>query len=399
MLLEFQFKNIYSYRNKGYFSMEAVKGTKKKNEFSKYNSHRILKSAILFGPNASGKSNLLKSLRVFRRLVIKDDTQENPFPSYGMKLTPIELQVVILENKMVYRYSVKYLPDEIVDEKLEIEENGEFLIYFHRTKLSYTSGNKELLELTSRARKDNLFLGVGKAFNDDHCLNVYRWFRNNLIFISKDISPLLKQLHRLQRKKNFKKRFLNFLQAADINISNFEVVESISKIESELSFLLDKRSEFKHYDMLLRHEFSGDFVDDKYFTLKLGDESDGTQKLIALAIIILSFEGKTILIDEFDDSLHLELSKSLIDLFNCEENQNQFILTSHELALMDCDFKKEQIYLTDRENSGESDLFSIYDFRSEENRRDYSYLKRYKNGMFGAVPDVLKMKLRQALKE
>ncbi|ETA74333.1 abortive infection protein [Ligilactobacillus equi] len=73
MLLEFIFRNSYSYQNETYFSMEAVKKTQIKNEFPKFNKHRILKSAVTFGPNASGKSNLLKSLKTFQDLVMRDD--------------------------------------------------------------------------------------------------------------------------------------------------------------------------------------------------------------------------------------------------------------------------------------------------------------------------------------
>ena len=71
MLLEFVFNNCYSYKDEAYFSMEAVKKTRKNNEFASFNGHRILKSAIIFGPNASGKSNLMKSLRTFQNLVLK----------------------------------------------------------------------------------------------------------------------------------------------------------------------------------------------------------------------------------------------------------------------------------------------------------------------------------------
>ncbi|MGI1771075.1 AAA family ATPase, partial [Streptococcus uberis] len=132
--------------------------------------------------------------------------------------------------------------------------------------------------------------------------------------------------------------------------------------------------------------------------LTLDEESDGTKKLISLALILLLVKDSTIIMDEFDDSFHLALSKAMIELFHSPENTNQFILTSHELTLMDVGFKKEQIYFCEKDASGASDLYSIYDFKSEENRTDYSYIKRYQKGLFGAIPEVLVGKLKQAIR-
>ena len=120
--------------------------------------------------------------------------------------------------------------------------------------------------------------------------------------------------------------------------------------------------------------------------------------MIALSTILLTLSNSTVFIDEFDDSFHLGLSKALIDVFNSDENSNQVILTSHELDLMDSGFKKEQIYFTDRKEDGTTELYSVYDFKSEENRRDYSYIKRYNKGLFGAVPSILVGKLKEIIK-
>ncbi|WP_270336070.1 AAA family ATPase [Ligilactobacillus agilis] len=154
---------------------------------------------------------------------------------------------------------------------------------------------------------------------------------------------------------------------------------------------------FKDYQMIVRHkEFDGT-PNEGEFSLLLDQESDGTKKLIALAIILISCKNSTILIDEFDDSFHVELSKAMIEVFNSIENSNQFILTSHELALMDSGFKKEQIYFTEKKDRSTTELYSVYDFKSEENRRDYSYIKRYQKGLFGAIPEILVGKLKQAI--
>lgn len=90
--------------------------------------------------------------------------------------------------------------------------------------------------------------------------------------------------------------------------------------------------------MTIRHKFFDKDKDNGQFALDLSTESDGTKKLIALAIILVLYNNSTILIDEFDDSFHVELSKAMIEVFNSNKQNNQFILISHELALMDSGF-------------------------------------------------------------
>lgn len=394
MLLEFIFDNCFSYKNESYFSMEAVKKTRKKNEFDSFNNHRILKSAIIFGPNASGKSNLIKALRTFKNLILKDDKKENPFPTYANNQNSINFSITILMQNNIYRYSVSYYANEIVKEHLEIEQGKEFVTYFLRTKRHYDVIPEELGLLIDKTRKDSLFLNTAKTFNDPHCLNVFRWFRNKLFFISREVLPVSENLNRLQKDKKRKQRLINFLQAADFNIVDFEVHESNGNFPDELKQLFKNATDFKEYQTKIKHSTP----DGGTFDLSINQESDGTKKMIALSTILLSLKNSTIFIDEFDDSFHFGLSRALVDVFNSDDNSNQVILTSHELDLMDVGFKKEQIYFTDKKDDGTTEIYSVYDFRSEVNRRDYSYIKRYEKGLFGATPNIRLGKLKEIIK-
>lgn len=406
MLLEFILENSFSYKEEAYFSMEAVKKTQIKNEFDRINNHRILKSAIIFGPNASGKSNLIKSLNTFENIVLKDDRKRNPFPTFAGNSKPIKYSITILYNNIVYRYSIEFTADEIKREKLEYQNtNKEFISYFERTGHKYSVIPDDLKPLIEKTRKDNLFLNTAKTFNDTHCLNVFRWFVRNLYFISRDVptSIQLGRVFKIQKDKNKKQRLLSFLKAADLNIVDFEVLESNITVPDELKDILkiskDLR-EFKEYRMVLEHKnFDKNGEPAGVFKIDFNNESDGTQKIIELATVLLTFKNSTILIDEFDDSFHVALSKAMIEVFNSDENTNQFILTSHELALMDSGFKKEQIYFTERNSYSFTELYSVYDFKSSENRSDYSYVKRYKDGTFGAVPEILVGRLKEAISE
>ena len=126
--------------------------------------------------------------------------------------------------------------------------------------------------------------------------------------------------------------------------------------------------------------------------LPLTQESVGTRRLfyIVLAMMLAQMNGneKTIVIDEFDDSLHVELAAALVRIFNSTENLNQFIITTHDIQLLDSDLRIDQIYLLDKDFHGISDLKSIFDFEDARNkgRHDISFAKRYLQGRFGAVP-------------
>ena len=404
MLLEFTFKNLFSYKNESYFSMEAAKGTKIMNEFPKVNGHRILKSAIVFGSNASGKSNLIQSLNFMGGMISRFSWNNLPFPSFaGTKDEPIILSATILKEELIYRYTFSYFSEKIVSEKLEIKTEDGFEIYFDRQDNEYLVIPDDLVMLIDKTPRDFLFLEVAKTFNDAHSFNVTQWFAQDLLYLDTNISryySLTKEFAALKDEK-YKAAVLKFMQAADVNIEDIVLIEeTVRKFSGEELEILGEQPVVTRIRLRLKHRQ----YDEKgkrlpNFTLDFSQESEGTRKLLYLASIILTNKNRTILIDEFDKSLHFELSQALLELFNSPESNNQFILTTHQLSLMDFNFKKEQIYFVERKDDGVSDLYSAYDFSIETNRKDYSYLKRYMEGQFGATPIILLDTLKETIKE
>ena len=107
---------------------------------------------------------------------------------------------------------------------------------------------------------------------------------------------------------------------------------------------------------------------------------------MVLALYILNNTNKTLLIDEFDRSYHLELAKALLKLINSEKQTNQFILTTHELSLMDTNLRQDQIWFAEKNRFGETELFSVFDFDDPGLKRsDFNYKKRYLEGLYGAT--------------
>ena len=204
--------------------------------------------------------------------------------------------------------------------------------------------------------------------------------------------------------RKFKNRFLHFLQAADFNIIDVEIKERIKNvpnfIQKKLNSDEDDPSDIdlvpqKFYDVYCKHK-----SERGSFSIFLNNESTGTKVFIFLALYILSNSKKTLLIDEFDRSYHLELAKALLSLINSTEQTNQFILTTHELSLMDCKLRQDQIWFAEKNRFGESELFSLFDFDdSSLKRSDFNYKKRYLEGRYGATQIVNSELLMEALKE
>ena len=121
-------------------------------------------------------------------------------------------------------------------------------------------------------------------------------------------------------------------------------------------------------------------------------ESTGTKQMMAVALTLLYslHKDRVIIMDEFDDSFHLSLTKALLNIINSESNTNQFIFTTHNLNLLDSNLRVDQIYLMEKDFMGKTDVYSLFDFNELKgvSRSDISFAKRYLNGQFGALPDI-----------
>ena len=197
-----------------------------------------------------------------------------------------------------------------------------------------------------------------------------------------------------------KKEMISFLSFADFNISDIKIREIPNPVYEQIFKLLrhdlvenlNVDSIKNHKELYTIHKIYDDDEVIDYGELPLSNESVGTQRLfyIVLAMMLAQINGnrKTIVIDEFDDSLHVELASALVKIFNSKENMNQFIVTTHDVQLLDSALRIDQIYLLDKDFHGLSNLKSIFDFEDARNkgRRDISFAKRYLQGKFGAVP-------------
>lgn len=393
MLINFEVENFKSYKDIVSFSMERGAYLRKYSNthvLSVAKNIELLKSAFIFGPNANGKTTLLNALKLLQILILfPTDSNETSLEvdTFAGNSEPTSFDITFLKNNNVYNYFIRYTQDEVLEEYLK--END--ITILERKKDNFIILPESLNKLKDTFRNNQLLLYLAQNYNYKPAQMAFSWFKNNLIFIntehinSRDIKSITED-------SELKDRLLNFLQAADFGIDDIEVVSSkftppfeitLNRETRQMEIVTDSNVKEKtKHELIFTHKSRG-----KVFKLTLGEESEGTRVFLALAIQLIKKKntGSVILIDEFDKSLHHELILSMMDIFNNYDQKNQFIVTTHDLDLMDYQLRSDQIWFAEKNKNGESSLFSIFDFKiKEEKRSDFGYKKRYLKGLYGA---------------
>lgn len=418
MLINYTVNNYLSFKNENTLSLETGERLRKYPEntmkiTTKNNSIPIelLKNVIIFGSNGSGKSNLLSSLNMMKQMISNiplKATTKLPKRSFMLdnysKDTETLFEIEIIQNNYQYKYMFEFNRESILKEKLEILEKNNYVTYFERTNTNtYTVIPNHLKPYTTETRGNILFLQKAQDNNDQVSIELMKWFEESLVFFSKNNSE---ELFYLLKNEPNKKRFLEFMKLADLNMIDVVVETSTKKVPEELiNALSNMLSQLNNnnipeelpseqimenlYTIYKKYDHNGNVIGTQ--RIPLGMESSGTKKIIYLALNILFCQekNKVLILDEFDDAFHEELASALINVFNSKNSKTQVIVTSHELNLMDKGLRKDQIYFVQKDFSGESELYSIFDFDDvSQTRGDIGYYKRYMKGAFGAKPNI-----------
>ena len=369
MLIEFRLKNYASFKNSATLSAQTGERLYKYKETNTFQNKDVslLKNLLIFGPNGAGKSRLLQGLELMKILVLNG----------GVKAVTDQLP---------------YTPFWF-NEKNQTEDTS-----FGITIKVHGHISKALKDLIPRLRKNALFLFLAQQNNDALASNIYEWFSKDLfIILSNNRMSITGQFSEL-----LKNELLSFLQAADFNISNI-TVRKIPFLTSDDA--LDTKPQTQPMIFTSHKVYNDDGKLLGESELPFTEESDGTKRILYIALIILSAQmqgnQKTILFDEFDSSLHPELARALVHIFNSKENLNQFILTTQDVQLLDNPIRIDQIYLIDKNFQGVSDLKSVFDFSNPRTsgRLDVNLAKKYIEGKFGSVPVVNTDRLLDILQE
>ncbi len=399
MLIEFSVTNFKSIKDNIVFSMEKGEHTRKTSK-TQHNVLKVspninlLKSALIFGANASGKSNFLEALIVLNLLVVTSTetvVDKLDYRGYGNSTEPTQFEISFLKNKIEYFYSISYDSTKIFSEVLK--ENDK--VVFDR-----------LTDQPETLRDNQTLIYYYQMNNHKAASNAYKWFAEDLIFDHGYISIPDQILYKKILDPITKNKFIKILKKADFNIVDAQLVESPPD-KYLLKFAKDNFEDLTRREQFIKRNQEATLVlvhENKElgnFNLSLKSESLGTQAAIKFILTMLSYDSnKVLLFDEFDTSFHINLSKTFLSLINSEFQKSQFILTTHEPELMSHNMRKDQIYFMEKDIEGASTMYSLFDFNQADNRNDgKSYTKKYLAGRFGGLPVIDEEEILEVLGE
>lgn len=390
MLCQFSFQNFKSYKAETTFDFQAAAIP----EFGasllgEEKGGKLLPVGVVYGPNGGGKSNLLQALSCLITTVVKpihdlEKTRENiviqqkaecePFLFDDISCNdPTKLEVYFRQGKSEYRYCLVLKEDEVVSEALYWRTIGgkRTGMVFERKESDIRLGasiNKASINKSVNPKMPYLsFLAIN--YDIPVIAEVQKWFESCVI--RNYANPVVDSTVMISKNEDVKKRIVQALNDMGIDLTGYRFDENEKQLYTRRT------------------------VNGKNYELKFMDESDGTQKLIAVLPVLLMAlrEGRLVIIDELDAKLHPKLLRYVIAMFkNPKLNQNgaQLIFTSHDVTTMrNTVFRRDEIWFAAENEKHESEIYSLYEIRREDNERvnnTAAYDKQYLEGRYGADP-------------
>ena len=382
------------------------------------NADGVLSAAVVYGPNASGKTNLLKAIHFARIAVIgRVNFGENDYrPSFIGDDSPSIFTFSIMANGTRYRYEFTLSDTGVLEETLYARPKGERLVF---QRILEKDGSYSVKQgstykgIESRIRgftDHGLVLGLLAKFGIEDCKSVFEWFASTLsvrdVSAPPDSGELLQKLKDLG-ETNFAKA-IDAVKAADLGIVGAQLsisdltdeeLESqkaaADKIKAVFEALVgEDLSDLEPPDHKIVFQFQH-AINGTQVGLGFDSESLGTITMLNLAADFVDAiaNGRVLVVDEIERSLHPVLLKNLVSLFfDRELNQKnaQLIFTTHDLSIMDTDLlRRDQIWFTQKDSTtGSSELYSLAEYSP---RKDDNILSRYLHGAYGAIPFVEKV--------
>ena len=412
MLVEFRVKNFRSLRDEQVLSLVASKDKTLQDTHTVATGLKaapsLLRSAVVYGANASGKSNLIKALQYMRGVVVESATVIQPGQTYGVQpfrldavsaKEPTEFEVTFILDGTRYQYGFSMTSQRIISEHLLVYKAFKPQRWFERRLnpetgkdvYEFGSGLKGAKNLWEGATRPNaLFLSMAVQLNSEALRPVFDWFVNGLVIVNEQ-SQLNPQMSiQMLKQAEGRKRICDFLTAADISIADIEVVTRKVMGQAVHFDLVAGKTEVRAEEMEDHQLRFSHVTENGKAVLDLMDESSGTRNLLFLAGPVMDIlrKGQTLVIDELDTSLHTLLVRELVRLFHRPEINTgaaQLIFTTHDTSLLDAPdlFRRDQIWLVEKETDQTSSLVSLSEFSPRKNE----VLERgYLMGRYGAVP-------------
>ena len=376
MVLEFRLKNIFSFRDEITLDLQAAKiqtekGKALSGNLFTINGEQILKSVSMFGANASGKSNVIKGIKACVNIIRYSHTynenttfQVAPFKFDVYDKQPSSFYIRFITDGIEYEYSFSMTLTEILTEQLYYYPNGRRALVFTRDETQgpaktdiykFKQAIKRPMDVAANTSRKTLFVSRASQMDRDIAKKVFRFFTEDIILNYNESAMSVDDFMNTR-----KEHLLEILNTADSDIVDFTIqgnsLKTFHKSNPDVAF---------------------DFET---------EESEGTKTFFHMMLVIIDIirNGRTLLMDGIDTSLHPHLVEYIINMFN-RSNQAQLIYTTHNTHLLNTDFqRRDQVYFVNKLEDGCSELYSLYNFK--DFRDNYDMEKAYLQGRFDAIP-------------
>lgn len=417
MLLQFSANNFRSIKDTLTFSMlTALKDEKNYFSLGKYD---LLTSAVIYGANASGKSNVLKAMAFMRNMILNKDKviqstdtlSHDPFLlNTSTQNASSSFEIVFFIDKVKYRYGFEADTTAVYSEWLYEDAKGKEAKLFYRDDEEehyvnpnrFTEGFIFFDQATSRIKvsKNQLFIWKCDQNDGEISKGILQWFNRFNLIDGLDHRGYINYTMKMMEDDSFKKEIVKLVKTADIGIEDIDMqTEDIPLEALEKMPLPDKLKEAIMKDGGLQsvalntyhkvYDENNTEVGNTIFELD-DEESLGTQKFFRMSAPILNTlrEGKILLIDELDASLHPVLTQHLIRLFNdpaVNTEKAQLIFATHDTNLLKPHlFRRDQIWLCEKDRYGATNIYSLAQIKGVRKNDDFE--KQYIQGKYGAIP-------------
>jgi AAA15 family ATPase/GTPase len=420
MLVQFRLRNYKTFKEEVKLSLVPSKYFKERDDDNLIDVPRfgmqLLKSAVIYGANASGKTKLVEAMVFMKKFIVnssKDTQKGDPIDVQPFRLStetenePSEFEVIFIHEEEMFRYGFEVTKDKVVAEWLFHKERVKEVELFYREEQTIEVHRNfkvgDMLSKENLVRENALLLSVAAQFNDTKAGKIFDWLDKFKALPGLNEDGYRGYTMSRTHDQDVKEQILKMIKHADIGIEDLKVEQSdlneFSKVVPDelrkmfVKTFKDKTNTF-YTDVLTTHkkyDINNQFVEFEQFSMGR-EESSGTQKFYALTVPILETlaSGNTMVVDELDSKLHPNLVSKLVEIFNSREHNPlnaQLIFNTHDTNLLSYgSFRRDQIWFTEKDRFGAAKLYSLSDIKKIREKDPIE--ENYILGKYGGVPNL-----------
>ncbi|MBR1797930.1 MAG: ATP-binding protein [Clostridiales bacterium] len=403
MITEIRAKNCNAFTEQIIFSLKAdMRNKRLSSNVNQMGNFNVLKTACIYGPNNSGKTNLIRCIQTIWSVIMNRGfiSNKNIFSDDAL----VELGITFIFEGREFSYDFKF---DVQKQEYTYEHFAEIFKDNYGNEKSVTwlikdpdkdksnSIDGKLEAMFNIVSRNNIIMYLIDTSQFEHLHEMKRillGIASKIDFVDLNNIPIDKTIGLLKQKSVLSNRIVEFIKNADLYMDDyFYASPEQLKFESSMSGMEPQENVLNIPNQLvdqirLTSVYRGRPVPSLFY------DSTGTKKIAALASYIIEAleSGRILIVDELDSSIHFQLTRAIVSMFNNELNIGaQLIVTVHDVSLMDCKrlFRKEQIWFVSKDNAGVY-VYSLADFTAQDGVRDTTdIIEKYRRGALGALPE------------